>query len=148
MFLSNKEIRTLGNEIASTFGVEDFFEKRVQVEVREDIVYKNKEPVFFYLNGRLFPHLKLLHKTNFLKMIVVDMPAIPFMAKGAAVMRPGIKEINEFIAKDEIVAIVDERNKKAVAVGVAEFTGKEMIAMQKGKVVKNLHWVGDKIWNA
>ena len=38
-------------------------------------------------------------------------------------------------------------NKKAIAVGIAEFGFEEMRGMSKGMVVKNLHWVGDEIWN-
>ena len=74
------------------------------------------------------------------------MPAIPYMIKGADVMRPGIKEIDEQIRKDEIVAIVDEKNKKAIAVGIALFDSEEMRQMVKGKVLKNIHFVGDKVW--
>ncbi len=75
------------------------------------------------------------------------MLAVPYMIKGADVMRPGIKEIDGGIAKGEIVAIVDEMNKKAIAVGIAEFSTEEMREMMKGRVIKNIHWVGDEIWN-
>jgi len=48
---------------------------------------------------------------------------------------------------DEIVAIVDERHKKPLAVGIAKFSEKEIKEMDRGKAVSTLHYVGDRIWN-
>jgi PUA domain protein len=60
-------------------------------------------------------------------------------------MRPGMKEMEDF-AKGEIISIVDINNKKPLAVGMALFSSEEIKLMQGGKAVKNLHYVGDKIW--
>src|SRR3989344_6398511 len=160
MFLSNKEIRALNEQIKSEFGIDKFFIGKDKVEKKKkenkndadivisnaEILFRNGNPAFFYFEKRLVPHLKLLQATNFLKKVVVDMPAIPYMIKGADVMRPGIKEIDEQIRKDEIVSVVDENNKKAIAVGIALFDSEEMRQMVKGKVLKNIHFVGDKVW--
>ena len=153
MFLANSEIRELGDKIKTEFG-SDVVSKKDRIEVKEDVIYRDGEPIFFYkesLNDRkikiLTPHLKLLQKNNFLKKITVDMPAVPFMIKGADVMRPGIKEIDDGIKKGDLVSIVDENNKKAVAVGICEYGSEEMRTIQKGKVIRNIHWVGDERWN-
>jgi len=62
-------------------------------------------------------------------------------------MRPGITKIDENILKDDTVIIIDEKNKKALAVGIALDTSENMNNTKQGKAVKNIHWVGDKIWN-
>jgi len=45
-----------------------------------------------------------------------------------------------------IVRVVDERHGKAIAIGRALFSSEEIQAMERGRVVENLHYVGDKIW--
>ena len=143
MFLSKKDIKILNEEISSTFNVE-LLHKKDSVERKDYVLYKDKEVMFFYLKGvregekeTLIPHLKLLQKENFLPSIVVDMPAVPFMIKGADVMRPGIIEIGEF-SKGDLVSVVDETNKKAIAVGIALLDSKEMEQEKTGKMIKNL----------
>ena len=74
------------------------------------------------------------------------MGAIKFVINGADIMRPGITEIEEGIAKDELVVIIDERNKKPLVVGIALYDSAEMKKITSGKVVKNIHYVGDEIW--
>jgi len=42
----------------------------------------------------------------------------------------------------------DIRYSKALAIGKALKSSVEIMAEKKGKVIKNLHYVGDKIWVA
>lgn len=123
-------------------------DKVEQAETKEaKIILLNKQPAFFYINERLIPHLKLLQEhLDLLPKIVVDMGAIKFLISGADVMRPGIVSIDEQIKKDDFVAIVDMNHQKPIAVGIALFDSSEMKAMEKGKVIKNIHYVGDGIW--
>lgn len=93
-------------------------------------------------------YLPFLSETALLEKfphVIVDMGAIKFMCKGANVMRPGIKSHSEF-QKDGIVCIVEESQHKFLAVGKALVSSKELETMQKGEVVKNLHYVSDKFW--
>ena len=93
------------------------------------------------------PTLKLLQThPGLLKKIVVDMGAVKFMVSGADVIRPGIKEIPETLEKEDFVVIVDQNNKKPLAVGVAQLNFEEMQKVTSGKVIKNIHYVGDEIW--
>ena len=73
------------------------------------------------------------------------MPAVPFIAKGADVMRPGIKELDEF-SKNSFVVIVDENNRKPLAVGLALFSSVEINSLEKGRTIRTIHFVGDPIW--
>lgn len=123
--------------------------KKDQVELVEDkykIILLNKKPSFFYHQGQPVPTLKFLQENNILKKITVDMGAVKFVVNGADIMRPGIVEIEEGIAKEEFVVVIDKNNKKPLAVGVALFSAEEMKSLASGKVIKNIHYVGDELW--
>ena len=77
--------------------------------------------------------------------VTVDMGAVKFMCKGANVMRPGIKKFTEF-EKDKLVCIVEESQHKFLAVGKAMVSSSELENMEKGEIVKNLHYISDKFW--
>ena len=77
----------------------------------------------------------------------VDTGAIKFVCNGANVMRPGIKKFTEF-QKDDIICVVEEDHNKFLAVGKALVSSDEMSTITKGEVVKNLHYISDKYWEA
>jgi|APSaa5957512576_1039674.scaffolds.fasta_scaffold03104_2 PUA-domain protein len=79
--------------------------------------------------------------------VVVDMGAIRFVCNGADVMAPGITEIGSFDEGD-LVVIRDINHGKALAIGIANKSSADIEASKKGKVIKNLHYVGDKLWGA
>ena len=112
------------------------------------IIKINNQIAFFYYSEKLIPTLKFLQKyPNLLKKVTVDMSAIKFVAGGADIMRPGIKKIDQDITKDQIVAIVDETHGTAICLGKALLDTQEMQSKQTGKSLKNVHFIGDKIWN-
>lgn len=123
--------------------------KKDPVELIEDkfkIILINKKPSFFYFDNQVVPTLKFLQENNLLKKITIDMGAVKFIVNGADVMRPGIVEIETGILKDELVSIIDKNNKKTLAIGIALFSSEEMKSMSSGKVIKNIHYVGDELW--
>lgn len=145
--LSKKEIKELNKNIEQSFGLADFVDKKDKAELLdENIIAINDEPSFFYYENKPVPTIKLVMKEDILKKVTVDMPAVPFMVKGADVMRPGIKDSDEF-EKGEFIVIVDETYKKPLAIGLALYSSDDIKKMEKGRVIKNLHWVGDIIWN-
>jgi len=77
----------------------------------------------------------------------VDAGAIKFVCNGANVMRPGIKKFTEF-QKDDIICVVEEVHGKFLSVGKALVSSAEMSTITKGEVVKNLHYISDKYWEA
>ncbi len=77
--------------------------------------------------------------------VMVDMGAVKFMCKGANVMRPGIQCYSEFDI-DEIVCVVEESQKKFLAVGKAAVPSSELETMEKGKVIENMHYISDQFW--
>ena len=93
-------------------------------------------------------HLPFLSEIQILEKfpyIQVDMGAVKFMCKGANLMRPGITKFSEF-SKNDIVCIVEESQNKFLAVGKSEVNSSELENMDKGEVLKNLHYISDKAW--
>ena len=93
-------------------------------------------------------YMPFLSETEFLEKfpnVMVDMGAVKFMCKGANVMRPGIKKFTEF-EKGNVVCIIEESQHKFLAVGKAMVSSSELETMDKGEVVKNMHYISDKFW--
>jgi len=79
--------------------------------------------------------------------VTVDMGAIKFVCKGANVMRPGITKFSNF-ESGEIVCVIEESQKKFLAVGKAKMSSKELDQTNKGEVIKNMHYVSDNFWES
>ena len=93
-------------------------------------------------------YLPFLSETETLQKfpnVMVDMGAVKFMCKGANVMRPGIKKYTEF-KKDSLVCIVEESQQKFLAVGKSLVASSELENMEKGEVIKNIHYISDRFW--
>lgn len=146
----NKELRELNELIKVKFGIDSFFLKNDRVELEENkekMVLKDGEPLFVYTQQGIIPTLRFILKNNFLKTVTIDMQAVKFIASGADVMRPGIVALDDFKESD-IIAIVDQNNHKPIAIGIALFSSDAIKSMDKGKMVKNVHYVGDKMWKS
>jgi PUA domain protein len=147
--LRKKEIRELKEHLK-----EDIINNAKRIEELKDndghFIFIDEEPVLFELNNRWINTLhSILKNSNSkdLKKIKVDQGAIKFVVNGADVMRPGIVEVDETIAKDEIILIIEETHNKPLALGSSLLSGTEINAATSGKVIKNIHYVGDIIWN-
>lgn len=97
------------------------------------------------INDEYLPFLSETQMLEKFPHVTVDMGAVKFMCKGANVMRPGIKTHDEF-EKEKIVCIVEESQHKFLAVGKALVSSAELEKMEKGEVIKNMHYISDKFW--
>ena len=79
--------------------------------------------------------------------VMVDMGAVKFICKGANVMRPGITKFSDF-EKGEIVCVIEESQRKFLAVGKAEIPSKQLDETKKGEVIKNMHYISDIFWES
>lgn len=79
--------------------------------------------------------------------VVVDSGAIPYLINGADVMRPGIISVSPDVKKDKPVLIVEERHKKPIAVGISLYDATELEQLERGRALRNIHYVGDELWN-
>jgi len=75
------------------------------------------------------------------------MGAIKFVCKGANIMRPGITKFSDF-EKGEIVCVIEESQRKFLAVGKAEMPSKQLDETKKGEVIKNMHYISDIFWES
>ena len=142
-----KRTRLKSKEVNKELGLT--LSKKDQVELVEDefkILFINNQPAFFYFKDKPVPTLKYLQTHEVLKKITVDMGAVKFVVNGADIMRPGIVEIEDGINKDDFIVIIDVNNKKLLSVGIALLGTEEMRSVDSGKVIKNIHYVGDKLW--
>ncbi|MFH0967890.1 MAG: RNA-binding protein [Methanobacteriota archaeon] len=142
-------IETLKGEIGTS--AELFTAKTIEVletGTELHIYLVDKEPFLIEKDGILFPSLRgALARPFPERRVVVDMGAISYVVNGADIMRPGIKSVSPDIIAGRPVQIVDERHGKPLALGVALFNSEDLLAQEKGKVVKTFHHVGDEIWN-
>jgi PUA domain protein len=107
-----------------------------------------RKPVLMEDNGILFPTIRGALEYPFpQRKLVVDAGAVPYVVNGADVMRPGVVAITDDIRAGSPVQIAEERHGKVIAIGVALFGASEMRSMLTGKVCRNIHHVGDDIWN-
>ncbi|MGB9844191.1 RNA-binding protein [Methanothermobacter tenebrarum] len=106
------------------------------------------EPLIMLVDNKPFPTLKGALKTSIKSnRVIVDMGAVKFLTNGADVMSPGIVDADPKIKKGDLVIVVDEKYKKPITIGVSLIDGPSMVKNRKGKAIKNIHYIGDKIWN-
>jgi len=150
--LSKKERKKLVKELSSLYpGLS--LDPSMKIEY-----YQSKEaplliiidgvPAFFKYEDKWIPHLKFLLNKGYdwIPRVVVDMGAVAPLGRGADVMAPGIRRIiGEFRAGDPI-AVVDEKYGKPFVVGIALVDSVKIPGMKRGRAVKNIHRVGDRVW--
>jgi len=152
-YLKDKEAKQLVREFIQRFPISETFLRSVKVfeELPVDeswVFFLDGRPLILRTKSDLLPSLKFDEIINSLPKIVVDMGAVAHLANGAHVMRPGIREIRNDFAKGELLLIVDEKFGKNIALGLADVDSTAMKSANKGKVVMNVHYVGDELWKA
>ena len=145
--ISKSETNTLLKIVTDQWGIE--FPKIKNLKVHQisndaQIITGNGIKILKIENDYL-PFLSEVEMLKKFPNVMVDMGAIKFMCKGANVMRPGIKKFTEF-EKDKLVCIVEESHHKFLAVGKSMVSSLELEDMDKGEVVKNLHYISDRFW--
>ncbi len=134
----------------------DFIEQAKKVEIletKQGYIYAiDGRTLFIEKNNLIFPAVKMVQEeSNQIELpeIVVDMGAVPYVCRGAMIMRPGIVAFSnpEQLKKDQIVQITDEKNRIVIAIGKLRMDGTEMKQKHKGPAIENLTWVGDAFWN-
>ena len=140
---SKSQIKTLIENIPF---IEEFVSKKSNVFEEDGKIFVDNKLALINFEGTWAPHLKILLQKIILPKVVVDMGAVKFVVNGADIMRPGITNIDSF-EKGELIVIVDETHTKPLAVGKALLSSDNMKNETKGKVIKNMHYVGDDYWN-
>ena len=145
--ISKSETSALLKKVSERWKLELPKIKNLKVhEISEDAqIITGKGIKILRINEEYLPFLSETETLKEFPSVTVDMGAIKFMCKGANVMRPGIKKFTEF-KKDSLVCIVEESQNKFLTVGKAMVSSSELDDMEKGEIVKNLHYISDKFW--
>ncbi|HEX7628516.1 MAG TPA: RNA-binding protein [Candidatus Methanoperedens sp.] len=148
--LRKTDQKALVNDIVEAFGDASSFESRKLEYVEsdgQDFIFVDGEPLLFKIDGKIFPTVKGALKLNpARRRVLVDPGAVRFIINGADTMSPGIVEADPAINVGDLVIIVEKAHGKAIGIGRALMSGKEMVG-GKGKAVKSIHYVGDELWN-
>lgn len=78
-------------------------------------------------------------------MVHVDEGAVKPIATGADVMRPGIVKVDGEFKRGDVVLVVSPSG-KVIAIAVSLYDSGELVKMTRGKVLINIHHVGDALW--
>lgn len=112
------------------------------------LILAGGKPLFFEIEGQLFPTVRgALELGLQQRLVVVDKGAVRFVSNGADIMSPGVVDADPEIKEGELVIIVEETHRKALAIGKALMDGPQMVEADSGKAVKSITYVGDKIWS-
>ncbi|MBI5000305.1 MAG: RNA-binding protein [Euryarchaeota archaeon] len=147
--LRTREVESLDAEMKRAWGITPFPpESAVESGSfdKQDVIILKGRIVAFRDGGTLLPTVHLIlsmHPRT--KFVTVDMGAVKFVCNGADVMAPGVVEAEASIQEGEGVWIRDMKNGAPLAVGKALAAGPSMRG-SKGKVVRTLHFVGDRLW--
>lgn len=145
--LSKSEIKNLNQELLP-FGIE--FHKKERIDFIDEQYYlKDNYIIAFLYEGKIVPTLKFMLKNPEITLpeIIVDMGAVKFVVSGADIMRPGIVQIDEQVNEHNLVVIKDQNHKKPLAIGISLFDKNTLESLKEGKTIKNIHYIGDDIWN-
>ena len=108
----------------------------------------DKKPILMEKDEWAFPTLRGAILRPFSgRRIVVDMGAVPYMVNGADIMRPGIVSVTPDVKAGYPALAVDESHGKPLAVVIPLYDADGVLALEKGKAAKNIHYVGDELWN-
>jgi len=145
--ISKSETTALLKTVSEEWGIEFPKIKNVKVhQISDDAQIITGDGIkILKVNEEYLPFLSETGTLEKFPSVMVDMGAVKFMCKGANVMRPGIKKFTEF-EKDKLVCIIEESQHKFLAVGKAMVSSLELENMEKGEVIKNIHYISDRFW--
>ncbi len=147
--LKDRDSKPLIEDLNKIAGFEHLSRKaRVETEVvkSSEIIFVDGVPIAFKRDGRLIPVLTNTSALEKLPRVTVDMGAVPHVVGGADIMAPGIRRVEGSFGESDLVVIVDEKHGKFLSVGTPLVTSETLVATKKGKVIANIHYVGDPVW--
>jgi len=152
-FLKTKEAEAFLSKASEKLKVnlEQILKTKIKLEFIQtefaEIYILNDKPLLTKAQEHIFPTLAFEEYIALSPKVHVDMGAVPHVCNGANIMAPGIRRIDgEFIAGDFVI-VLDEKHCKPIAVGEIMYDSATAKKVAHGVVVKNIHYVGDKIWD-
>ncbi len=112
-----------------------------------EIILSKGEPVAFAPQDCYFPTLKGLLRVGVgERTLTVDMGAVPYVTNGADIMAPGVVSAHPDLVAGDMCIVVEERHQKPLSVAKMLVDARDLRTEKRGKVAKNLHFVGDALW--
>ncbi len=90
-----------------------------------------------------FPFIESINCFLDVPSVSIDEGAAKAVLRGADLMAPGINHLDSF-DRDRIVCI--RYGDTCLAIGISLYSSSEIAGMNRGKVIKVIHYKGDKIW--
>jgi PUA-domain protein len=152
--LKDREVKELLAEFTARFGVDirAVLETEPKIEKldfpKSTLLIINERPLLFRIGEETLPTLLFDELLVRLPRLTVDMGAVPHVCNGADVMSPGVVRVEGSFKKGSLVAIVDERHGRYLALGESLVNSDDLRTKGRGRVVRNAHYVGDHVWNA
>jgi PUA domain protein len=152
-FLKQKESKEVLDKASKRFKVDllEILGDKPKVEAIEaefvELLLMNGKPLMARTEGTVYPTLIFKEYFDRAPKAVVDMGAVPYVCKGANVMAPGIRRFEGEFSKGDFVFVVDEKHGKPLAIGESLYSVEEARNVTQGIVLKNVHFVGDRVWN-
>lgn len=151
--LKSKKGKLILNRVSEKLKInlEAILGSKTSIEVVEadfgQVFLVNGKPLFFKVEDSVLPTLFFKEISLYAPRIVVDMGAVPHVCNGADIMAPGIVRFEGEFSKGDLVLIADEKHGKSLALGESLYDAENAKNIKQGVVVKNIHFVSDKIWN-
>ncbi len=145
--ISKSETSALLKTVSEEWGIEFPKIKNLKVhQILDDAqIITGKGIKILKINDDYLPFLSETETLEKFPSVTVDMGAVKFMCKGANLMRPGIRSFTEF-EKNKLVCIIEESQHKFLAIGKSLVSSEEAEKMDKGEILKNIHYISDKFW--
>jgi len=147
--LKDRDSKPLIEDLNKIPGCEHLSRKsRVETEMvkSSEVIFVDGIPVAFKREGQFVPVLTNTVALETMPRITVDMGAVPHVVGGADIMAPGIRKVDGNFGERELVVIIDEKHGKFLSVGRSLLASEALAATKKGKVIVNIHYVGDPVW--
>jgi len=152
-FLKAKDAKALLEKASEKLKInlEQIFKAKANVELIQtefaEIYLINNKPSLVKIGENIFPTLVFNEFLASSPKVVINMGAVPHVCNGANIMAPGIIRFEGEFREGDFVLVVDEKHGKPIAVGEIIYDMDAAKNVTHGIVVRNVHFVGDKIWN-
>ncbi len=153
--LKSSETKAFINKIREQLGESyvRFVDSKANIEVVEveddlEVFLIERKPVLFMKSKRIYPTLSFMGALESLPKAVVDMGAVGHICNGADIMAPGIVRFEGEFSGKSLILVVDLKHGKPLALGEVLYDSETAKTTKKGIVIKNVHFVGDKVWGA
>ncbi|HEX6293625.1 MAG TPA: PUA domain-containing protein [Nitrososphaeraceae archaeon] len=120
--------------------------KAYEIEKNRKLLIHEDNFAAVLIDEAILPFLGNNNLVESFPYVLVDMGAVRYICNGANIARPGIIKFESFL-KDKIVIVKDKDYQKPLAVGISLCDSETGMALSKGHIINNMHYVGDKFWN-